>query len=65
MGWAILHHDFDYLGAEKEFQQAIELNPGYATAHQWYGHCLGYLGRAEASITQTTQALQLDPLSPI
>ena len=65
MGWAILHHDFDFLAAEKEFRRAIELNSGYATAHQWYGHCLGYMGRSEASITQTTQALQLDPLSPI
>ncbi len=65
MGWAILHYDFDYLGAEKEFQRAIELNSGYATAHQWYGHCLGYMGRTEASITQTKQALQIDPLSPI
>src|SRR5436190_579557 len=65
MGWAILHYDFDYLGAEKEFQRAIELTSGYATAHQWYGHCLGYMGHTEASITQTKQALQIDPLSPI
>src|SRR4029077_17316030 len=40
LGWAILHYDFDYVAAEKEFQRAIALNPRYAHAHQWYGHCL-------------------------
>ena len=65
LGWAILHHDFDYRGAERHFQQAIALNPGYATAHQWYGHCLAYVGHREQSIDETTHALQLDPLSLI
>ena len=29
-------YDWDWPGAEKEFQRAIELDPTYATAHQWY-----------------------------
>jgi TolB-like protein/tetratricopeptide (TPR) repeat protein len=65
LGWAVLHHDFDYLGAEREFQRAIQLNPRYATAHQWYGQCLAYMGRFDEAQVETTRALQLDPLSLI
>jgi TolB-like protein/Flp pilus assembly protein TadD len=65
LGWAILHYEYDYSSAEREFQRAIALNPRYATAHQWYGHCLGYVGRFEESAASTRRALQLDPLSPI
>src|SRR5262249_38776192 len=64
-GWAILHYDYDYTTAEAEFQRAIALNPRYATAHQWYGHLLGYVGRFDESAASTRRALQLDPLSPI
>src|SRR5215469_2408489 len=65
LGWAILHYDFDYLSAEKEFQRAIALNPRYATAHQWYGHCLMYVGRFDEALVETTKALKHDPLSLI
>ncbi len=44
-GWARLAYDWDWSGAEQELQRAIELNPGYATAHQWYSHLLIYQGR--------------------
>ena len=65
LGWAIIHYDFDTLSAEKEFQRAIELNPRYPSAHQWYAHLLGYIQRWGQSLQEATQALQLDPLSPI
>jgi len=65
LGWAVLHYDFDHLGAEKEFQRAIQLNPRYATAHQWYGQCLGYMGRFDEAQVETSEALSLDPLSPV
>lgn len=65
LGWAILHYDFDHIAAEREFRRAIEINPRYATAHQWYGHCLAYVGRRDESIAETSRALELDPLSLI
>jgi TolB-like protein/Tfp pilus assembly protein PilF len=65
LGWAIVHYDFDTLSAEKEFQRAIELNPRYPSAHQWYAHLLGYMLRWDQSLKEATQALQLDPLSQI
>ena len=65
MGWAIIHYDFDTFAAEKEFQRAIELNPRYPSAHQWYAHLLGYIKRWDQCPQEATQALQLDPLSLI
>jgi len=58
-------YDWDWPGAEREFRRAIELNPGYATAHQWYGELLSALGRHEEALAEIKRALQLDPLSLI
>ena len=58
-------YDWDWPGAESEFGRAIELNPGYATAHQWHGELLSDLGRYPEATAEIQQAQQLDPLSPI
>src|SRR5262249_27942247 len=58
-------YDWDWPNAEREFRRAIELNPGYATAHQWYGELLSELGRHEEALAEIKQAQQLDPLSLI
>jgi TolB-like protein/Tfp pilus assembly protein PilF len=58
-----LSYEWDWSGAEAEFQQAIKLNPGYATAHQWYGVYLSEMGRHDESIRERTAAQVLDPLS--
>ena len=65
LGWATLHYDWDFSSAEREFQRAIQLNPRYATAHQWYGHCLGAMGRFDEAFTVLKHAIHLDPLSLI
>jgi TolB-like protein/Flp pilus assembly protein TadD/predicted Ser/Thr protein kinase len=57
--------DWDWLGAEKEFRQAIEFNPGYATAHQWYAEHLTMTGRYAEATAQLKRAKELDPLSLI
>ncbi len=59
------NYDWDWPGAEREFRRAIELNPGYATAHQWYGELLSELGRHEEALAEIKRAQQLDPLSLI
>jgi TolB-like protein/lipopolysaccharide biosynthesis regulator YciM len=56
-------HDFDWAGAEAELKRAIELNPNYATAHQWYCLLLTDLGRLEEARQQIEIARGLDPLS--
>ena len=57
--------DWDWGSAEKEFRRAIELNPGYATAHQWYAWHLIVLGRNGEAIAEMRKAQNLDPLSLI
>jgi len=57
--------DWDLDSAGKEFRRAIELNPGYATAHHWYGSHLLLLGRNDEAIAQIKKAQNLDPLSLI
>ncbi len=57
--------DWDFDSAGKEFRRAIELNPGYATAHHWYASHLIQLGRYDEGIAQMRIAQNLDPLSLI
>jgi serine/threonine-protein kinase len=52
--------------SDREFQRAIELNPNYATAHQWYGGAnLVATGRFDQAIAEGKRAVELDPLSLI
>ena len=57
--------EWDIEGAAKEFRRAIELNPTYATAHQWYAINFELQGQPDAAIAETQRALELDPLSII
>jgi TolB-like protein/DNA-binding winged helix-turn-helix (wHTH) protein/Flp pilus assembly protein TadD len=57
--------DWDFDSAGKEFRRAIELNPGYATAHHWYAWHLAVLGRYDQAIAEMRKAENLDPLSLI
>ncbi len=57
--------DWDLDSAGKEFRRAIELNPGYATAHHWYAWHLSLLGRYDEAIAELKKAENLDPLSLI
>jgi len=65
LGGVLNYYDYDFAGAEREYKRAIELNPNYATAHQWYGELLTHLGRHEESLAEMRRALQIDPLSLI
>src|SRR5437867_2251544 len=58
-----LYHDWNWAAAEREFRIALALNPGYATAHQWYAEFLSALGRFDESIVEGRRAHELDPLS--
>jgi serine/threonine protein kinase/TolB-like protein/Tfp pilus assembly protein PilF len=58
-------YDWDFAAAEREFKRAIELNPNYATARQWYAEYLQAMGRYDESLAEIKRAQQLDPLSLI
>jgi TolB-like protein/Tfp pilus assembly protein PilF len=56
-------YDRDYPTAEKEFKLALKLDPGFATAHEWYADYLGLMGRFDQALAEEDRALEIDPLS--
>ncbi|HJX93491.1 MAG TPA: protein kinase [Pyrinomonadaceae bacterium] len=58
-------YDWDFLGAEQDFKQAIALNANYAEAHHQYGWYLAMTGKENESFAEMTLAQQLDPMSPL
>ena len=58
-------YDYDWQTAEREFRRAIQLNPDYATAHQWFAESLSWQGRFDEALAESERARQLDPLSLI
>jgi TolB-like protein/DNA-binding winged helix-turn-helix (wHTH) protein/Flp pilus assembly protein TadD len=58
-------YDWGWASAEKEYKRALALNPGYATAHQWYASHLMVMGRNGEAIAELKKAESLDPLSLI
>jgi TolB-like protein/Flp pilus assembly protein TadD len=58
-------YEENFTESEREFKKAIELNPNYATAHQWYAELLLRLGRNQEAIAEIKLAQELDPLSLI
>ena len=57
------YYDHDFVTAEREYKRAIELNPNYPVAHQWYAVFLMSVGRFDEALAQARRAQELDPLS--
>jgi serine/threonine-protein kinase len=56
--------DWDWVGSEKQFRRAIELNPNDTNAHLFYAHLLSNTGRHQESLNEVKLARELDPLFP-
>lgn len=65
LGFSTMFYDRDWVGAGREFERALELEPGYPTAHYWYGIDLAAQGRPFDAATRVRRARELDPLSPL
>jgi serine/threonine protein kinase/tetratricopeptide (TPR) repeat protein len=63
LGWVTFIYDWDWAGAEQQFRRAVELNPRYSTARQWYSWFLAAMGRFEESLEHGRIAVELDPAS--
>lgn len=63
LAYAHASYDWDFEAASRGFERAIALNPGYPTAHQWYGFMLAALGRHREAEAELRRAVELDPLS--
>ena len=62
LGLVKAFYEWDWLNAEREFKQAIDLNPGRAVPHKEYGWYLLPMGRFEESLAELRQAQRIDPL---
>lgn len=56
-------YEYDWAGAQVEFQRGLDLSPNYAIGDMWYGTYLLVLGRREQAIAEAKKALRLDPMS--
>jgi serine/threonine-protein kinase len=65
LGHTLHNYDWDWAGAGREFRRAIELNPGYATAHHWNAWYLIEDGQTAEAFHEIQRALDLDPFSLI
>ena len=65
LAFCLDNFDWDWAAAGKEFVRGIELSPGYATGHDWYGWHLAALGRNREAVAEVEKAEVLDPLSLI
>jgi len=63
LGLVSFQYDWDWQGAEKELKRAIELNPNYAPAHQFFADYLKAMGRFDEALGEMGRARALDPLS--
>ena len=55
--------DHDYPAAERDYQRALQLNPGSGDVHRAYAAFLSAMGRPDEALTEIRKAQQLDPLS--
>lgn len=63
LGLVRFQYDWEWSAAEAEFRRAIELNPNYPQAHQFYADYLKAMGRFDEAIAEMHRAMELDPLS--
>ena len=65
IAWVQHMYEYDWAGAEANYRKGIQLNPNYATGHQWFGILLYSTGKAELAFDILSKATELDPSSKI
>jgi Tfp pilus assembly protein PilF len=65
LAFIMMRQDWNWGEVEKHLMRAVESNPNYATAHQWYSIYLELNGRPQEAVKEAYRARELDPLSPI
>jgi tetratricopeptide (TPR) repeat protein len=65
LGWVKWQYEWDWIGAEKQFQRSIDLSPNYAIAHGMYALYLDSMSRVDEAMAEHKRARELEPLSLI
>ena len=64
LGFIDFFDAWDAPAGEREFQQALRLDPNSAIAHHWYGSMLTHQARFSEALEQLNAAQRLQPTSP-
>lgn len=64
LGTVLFFSEWDWVGAERSFVRALDLNPAHTEARLAYGRLLDALDRGDEALEQKRRALERDPLSP-
>lgn len=65
LGAVLLFSEWNWAGAERSLERALELNPSHTEAYLLYGQLLEALGRLEEGLAMKQKALERDPFSPL
>jgi serine/threonine-protein kinase len=65
LGWVKLYFDWDWPGAARTFEKALELNPNHTYARHGYGDYLTVMGRPEEGLEHVRRGRLSDPASPL
>jgi serine/threonine-protein kinase len=64
LGFVLMNYYWDWTEAEREFKRAVEINPNYAMAHNWYSQHLAFTGNSQEALREAKRAQEIDPISP-
>lgn len=64
LGTIAENFDWQWAEAERSFRRAIDLNPSYASAREWYGGFLIHMGRFDEAVPELQLSRELNPLAP-
>src|SRR5688572_24275084 len=63
LAWSLFIFDWNWPEAEREFRRAIELDPRYPSAHQWFALMLAAKGAFGEALVESHTAVELDAAS--
>jgi TolB-like protein/DNA-binding winged helix-turn-helix (wHTH) protein/Tfp pilus assembly protein PilF len=64
LAFSLFNYDWDWAGASREYQRALQLNPNYSEAHHAYAELLMASGKNNEAVSEIERAEELDPLLP-
>jgi tetratricopeptide (TPR) repeat protein len=64
LGAVMFFSEWDWVGAERSLQRALEIHPSHTQARLLYGHLLEAQHRFDDALAMKLRALETDPFSP-
>ena len=65
LGAVLFLSEWDWAGAERSLERALELNPNHTEAYLLYGQLMDALGKLDKGLEMKQRALERDPFSPL